>query len=214
MATVSLKGVSIENLRGYYSATLQFDRPRTLLVGPNNSGKTSILRLLNWVTNEIGDDLISQRRQLSVDEEQLLLPARDARHRARRFILHVNVSDARSWPKFRSDGYGNTSLRVNIRLTPLPTVYLALGNPRRGESVESDPNAIELLSRLRTAVKFLHIPSFRDAKSERFESTLQDALRTRIEASALHAAAAGAPKEHRIVAKNLEQAPCSNFEIG
>lgn len=196
--------VSVENLRGYYSTTLRLDRPRTILVGPNNSGKTSVLRLISWVLNDLTDDLVDQKRSLSADEQQLLLPARDARHRARRLTLRVFVEDARSWSKFGCTREGFVDFRLNVRLTPTPLLYLALGDPSRRETPTTDPNALELLRRLREAVTFVHIPSFRDAKSHRFNSSLQEALRSRIEARALHAQAAGAPREYRTVARSLD----------
>src|SRR5690606_19419251 len=116
MSAITLSSITIENLRGYYNARLTLDRPRTMLVGPNNAGKTSILRLLNWVVNEIDEAIAFQRRPMSLAEQQLLLPARDARHKARRLILSVRMSDARSWSKFACTREGIADLRVNIRL--------------------------------------------------------------------------------------------------
>src|SRR5690606_111141 len=114
MPKLSLIRVSVENLRGYYSTALRLDRPRTILVGPNNSGKTSVLRLISWVLNELSDDLIHQKRSLSPKEQRLLLPARDARHRARRLTFRAFVEDARSWSKFGCTREGLVDLRVNV----------------------------------------------------------------------------------------------------
>ena len=205
MSAISLVAVHAENLRGYYRASLALTRPCTLLVGPNNSGKTSILRLLSWVLNDLDAELLAHRRALTPEEEAFLLPARDTRHRARRLALTLHVGDGRSWSRFQCDDAGFATLRLNVRLTPQRVVYLALGTPRRGESVETDDDAVELLSRLRKSIRFVHIPSFRDAKSDKFNTTLHAALRARITERALHAAQAGAPREHREVSKKLHE---------
>lgn len=205
MTSVKLDRIEVENLRGYYSASLNLARARTLIVGPNNSGKTSILRLLDWALNVVDESLLNQQRPIADAEEAFLLPARDARHRARRLNLWIRVSDRRSWNKFGCNKDGCALLRFNVRLTPTVAVYAKVGNARRGEKAETDPKAIELIRRLRSTLVFVHIPSSRDALSVRFNTTLRDSLRARIEAKALHAAASGAPKEHRQVALALSR---------
>ena len=205
MGELSLVGAEIENLRGYNYASLHLDRSRTLLVGPNSSGKTSVLRLISWVLNELDPDLLNRSRPLTREERAFLLPARDGRHRARRLSLKVRVGDRRSWTRFKCDKDGIGTLRVNLRLTPQMSVYLGLGTPRRGEAVTTQPRALELLERLRISTHFVHIPSFRDANSERFNTTLHSALRARIEERALHNAQSGAPREHRLVSRKMEE---------
>ena len=200
---LSIDSVQVENLRGYYSAALTLTRRRILVVGSNNAGKTSILRLLNWVINQLDEELACQRRTLSPEEQALLLPRREARHRARRLTLTVKVDDGRSQRKFDCVG-GRATLRVNVRLTPQPLVYLALGRPARGEKPKTQKKALELLLRLRDSLYFVHIPSFRDARSTRFVGTLKKAVKDRIEERALHSAKGGAPSEHRKVAKALK----------
>lgn len=205
MNPVKLNRVEIENLRGYYSASLSLSREKTVIVGPNNSGKTSVLRILDWVFNRLDQDLLEQRRTFSQSERTLLLPARETQHRARRLTLLVSVPDKRSRTKFLCDADGQTQLRFNLRLTPHETLYVALGPARRGESTQSSKDAIELFQRLKESIAFIHIPSFRDAISPNFLNTLREAFRTKIEERALHASVGGAPKEYRDVARVLQQ---------
>lgn len=73
----SLRALTIEHLRGFDRAILPLARENLLLVGPNNSGKTSLLRLLNWVLAEADQDLVEGNRILTEAERALLLPARD-----------------------------------------------------------------------------------------------------------------------------------------
>lgn len=201
MASFELTEVRLENLRGYYNARLSLTADRILIVGPNNSGKTSVLRLLNWALNELDVDALERNEPPPSDQLEFLLPARDARHRARRLALEVHVTDGRSWSKFGCNDNGKTTLRLNVRMTPQRTVYAALGSATRGEKPLSDPNAVELLRRLRDEIHFIHIPSFRDVRSERFSSTLSEAVHRRVEARAFHSGQGGAPAEYRRVSE-------------
>ena len=51
-----LVGFEVENLRGFRRAALDLSNDLTVLVGPNNSGKTSIFRLLDWLLNGASED--------------------------------------------------------------------------------------------------------------------------------------------------------------
>lgn len=52
---VQLRAIEIQNLRGFVRATVSLERDVTLLVGGNNSGKTSMLLLLDWVLNRASE---------------------------------------------------------------------------------------------------------------------------------------------------------------
>lgn len=197
MSGVLLEGVRIENLRGFYDTSISLRNPRTLIVGPNNSGKTSLLRLLDWVLNELDPDNLKAGVAPSSRDLSTILPARQTRHRARRITLHLRIEDGRSWTRFGCDSDGRVDLRVNARLTPRPVVFLALGSPTRDEAAISKSRAVELLRRLQASVHFVHIPSFRDAASDRFGTTLSGAIRRRIDVRAIHESQGGAPGEYR-----------------
>ena len=199
MSDLSIQEIKIENLRGYFSTSLNFERNRTIIVGPNNSGKTSFLKLLSWVINDLNILQETEKKLLSEEDKQFLLPARDTRHRARRFTLNIKVHDGRSHEKFNCNNEGVAILRINIRLTPEHMLYIKLGSPTRGEQPEHDENAIELLERLQKEYLFIHVPSFRDVKSDRFDRTLAGLFKSKIEERALHSDAAGAPGEYRKV---------------
>ncbi len=192
----------VENLRGYTSCGFSLARAKTILVGQNNSGKTSILKLVNWLLNEAPLDLLNGQDSPSPDLFEFLLPARRTRNRARRLTLLIQVPDGRSHRRFRCNK-GVAELRLNVRQTPSRSVYVALGAPSRGELAQSHDRAIELLDRLRKEHSFIYIPSFRDAKSPRFQSTLHGALRGQLQQRALHSAQGGAPSEYREIRKAL-----------
>ena len=194
----------IENLRGYQRASLGLARSATILVGQNNSGKTSILRIINWLINHAPDSLLDGTDLPTSDDIQFLIPARSTPHRARRLTLEIEVSDGRSYSKYKCKN-GIAQLRFNIRQTPHWNIYLAIGDPVRGEKAESQPLAIELLQLLRKEHVFLYIPSFRDGHSPRFKTTLHDAFRSKISERALHSSPTGAPSEYRKIKKALDQ---------
>jgi len=52
---LELRFIQVANLRGFRDATLPLSDGLTLLVGANNSGKTSVLRILNWILNEVDE---------------------------------------------------------------------------------------------------------------------------------------------------------------
>src|SRR5699024_6558127 len=116
-----------------------------VLIGENNSGKTSLLRILDWLFNEVDDSLLLGERGLSSDEEQLLLPARATRNRARRIYLRIHIPDGRSARKFSADSEGIAEVRIQFRRSD---IYAKLGAPMRGENPDTESNALELLERL------------------------------------------------------------------
>jgi len=202
-----LHSIKVENLRGYRKAELPLGRPRIVLVGKNNTGKTSILKLLDWLLNDLDlDELSSKSPKLLTDEERdLLLPARNVGNRARRLWLRVHVSDGRRHKRFHCDNAGIGSLRVNIRVAPRHRLFLKLSPPKKGEADNSENEAIELLNELRQRLIFIHVPSFRDANSLRFLNTLNDALQARLAERALHVRQGGAPAEYRAIRAAMDE---------
>ncbi len=71
---VELLAIEVSNLRGFSEARLALREGVVLLVGPNNTGKTSILRLLDWVLNRADESVLLGHRQISSEEYDLLGP--------------------------------------------------------------------------------------------------------------------------------------------
>lgn len=203
---VDLKGFTVENLRGFTRARLSLERSVTLLVGPNNAGKTSLLRLLEWSLSGVDEDLLLGRRVRTPAEDELLLPARKSRSRARRLTLTVGVADGRRHKKFQVSN-GVASLRLRI---VGDGVYAAVSPPRRSEPRESETAAIELWSELCASAVSLHVPAARDASSDRFHQTLVSAVRAPLEERGLHEIRGGAPTEYR----QLKSAAEGMMEVG
>lgn len=201
--TVSLHSIKVENLRGYRRAELPLYRPKIVLVGKNNSGKTSILKLLDWLLNTLDLNTIKtdSKRLLSEEEKKLLLPARNVGHGVRRLWLKVKVTDRRRYNHFNCNRDGVANLRVNVKITPQPRLFFKLSSPARGEADTSEKAAVDLLHELRKHVLFIYVPSFRDANSKRFLNTLNDAFMAKLSERALHDRQAGAPSQYRTIKK-------------
>lgn len=200
-----LNAVTADNLRGYTSTTLPLNRSRTVVVGANNAGKTSLLKLLDWALNQLDLASLEPYHRLELEEAGLVLPARETRHKARRLTLDIVVPDGRSHKRFRCLN-GVAALRFNIRLTPEPLLYLGLGSPPRGEQPVSSEAALELLARLRDTVRMLYVPAFRDAASRSFRATLLENLQNRVDARATDKHQGGSFKEYREVKNALASA--------
>lgn len=195
-----LVGFEVENLRGFRKATLALERDTTFLVGPNNSGKTSLLRLLDWALNKADDELLTGNRGLRVDEEQLLLPARNTRGTARRLVLRVWIPDGRTGRRFAAaDHVARLRFQVVRR-----SLFVKVSPPRRNEQRSSERKAVELLNAVRERTALFLVPSARSADSDRFRESLTAAVRARLAERALHRRRGGAPAEYRTVKGALD----------
>jgi hypothetical protein len=134
--SVELVGVGIENLRGFESADLDLGNELVVLVGPNNAGKTSILRMLDWIFNA-PDDAFDPDRRLESGALDLLRPPRNTRNKPRRLTLKILVHDGRRHHRFRCV-QGVAQVRIGLRLSPYPSLRVNLGRPRRGEGSLDD----------------------------------------------------------------------------
>ncbi len=200
---VELVGVEIENLRGFRHARLDLREGLLLLVGPNNSGKTSLLRLLDWLINHASEDVLVGDRAPSVDEVQFLMPARDTHRNARRLTFLLRIPDGRRRRRFscKSDiaklriGVSRDLLRMNV------------GPPRLKERDDLDNQraALALLRALRGSVIFVLVPASRDASSASFLQAYRDAVGSRLKERAMHAKQAGAPIGYRQVKRMTEE---------
>jgi hypothetical protein len=196
---INLVGVRIENLRGFQNAFFDLTPNPLVLVGPNNSGKTGFLRLLDFVFNHADESLVTGQRPLSFDEQALLLPASAGGGRARRITLHVEIPDRRRHSRFRArDGVADFRFR-----TVRNHCYVNLGRPSRSDRDEHDRVALSLLEELREEINFRLIPAIRGTTLEGFSEVLQQALTRHMESRAVHRRQGGSPTEYRIVRRAL-----------
>lgn len=171
---MKLDSVRLENVGGF--RTTEFPtKTHRLLVGENNSGKTSILRVLNWIFNELDSDLLYGRRPLSAAEASLLVPARETRNSARRIFLRIPITDRRSWSRLNVTN-GFAEVRVQFRSD---RVFAKVFSPTRGEGVASDSAAVEMVQKLQKSYCVEYVNASRDGSSSFFEDGMLSALKSR-----------------------------------
>jgi len=170
---IQIVSIQFENIRGFYNSTLPLDRKTTVLIGPNNSGKTSALRLLDWIVNNPEVETLDGLKELSQSAQKLLLPARTARHKARRITIAIKIPDGRSRRRFGPDENELVHLRIGVSISGAVRGFLKLGLPTRGENRVTDPLAVELLKTVQRAFEVIYIPSARDATSSDSTEQLQ-----------------------------------------
>ncbi len=197
-----LTHVAIASLRGFEETSLRLGDGLTLLVGPNNAGKTSILRILDWFLNEADPKTLSGRVDLSPTETELLLPARSVGKRARRLTVGVAIADGRTRRPYPGEGEV-VDLRMTIKASG--EVRLNVGPPRQGEAKDERNRqlGLGLFEELRTATAFTLIPASRDATSETFRGALRAAAIARLESRALHTRRGKAPAQSTAIKKAL-----------
>ena len=162
--------LGIQNLRGFQETIARLEQDVLFFVGPNNAGKTSLLRLMDVIFNwKLGDEFT----RLSDDLLDELMPARETRNAARRLTLSIRVADGRRRRSLPCDSDGVVELRLSLTINDR-RLRANLGVPRRNE--HHDEKAEKLLNELRAEYAFAHIPAGRSVDSDRFNDTLLQAM--------------------------------------
>ena len=190
---MKIKSIEIENLRGYSYMSMNLDKSFSLVVGPNNAGKTSVFKILEWVFNVFPIETMNRSYVLNENDMVLLVPASNIRHRARRIYLHIEDANRKE-----------VLLRFNFRQTPNWHCYCTLGRPTKSEKVQSDKKAFDILKQLRDVYVYLYIPSFRDSRSERFRNTFSNALMEKIEEKTIQNGRTGETKKTNKALESLK----------
>ena len=178
---IELRSIRLENVRNFSDATLHLDRPRLVLVGRNNAGKTGVLRVLDWLLNDLDTDELYELKHAQWDCQDVVTPARETGNRARRITLNIRIHDGRFRRGYDTDDDNLVSVRLKVGPVSDFKLSAKLGAPVRSEGWESDHKAVQLLERLQETYMTRYIPSFRDVRSTRFSQSLRDAFSEALE---------------------------------
>ena len=199
-----LVSVRFQNVRGFYDATLPLDNKKTLIVGRNHAGKTSAFLLLSWLFNDADPGRLIQQRRLNKNERELILPARTARHRARRITLNVRTTERQVARRYKADK-NLITLRIGFRITGGVRAFIQLGEATKSSGHESDGRAAILLTEIQDTYSAVHIPAARDATSQQFHSRFRTLFENKLAERALHPRTqSGATTEYRQVSRTIE----------
>jgi len=198
---IRLISIQYQNVRGFYDAELPLDQEKTLIVGRNHAGKTSAFLLLAWAINDADAERLYQGDYLHQEEQDLLLPARNARHRARRITLTIFIPDGRTARRFQCDE-NLATLRIGFRISGPPYGFIQLGQAKKDSGDTSDTKARDLLRLIQETFSVVHIPSARDASSMQFRTRFRNLYKNKLAEKALHPGKqSGATSEYRKVVK-------------
>ena len=196
---ISIDSIAAANLRGYESTQLTLSN-LTVLVGENNEGKSSLLKMLERfmlipVAFWAGD------RTLSEEEFEFWYPANDARHQARRFTVNVKFSDGRVARRFNATK--DTTLQLRLAVGSNGICRLNLGISRKNES--HDLKAADLFAQLQEQVELILLPPVRDAKTSTFAEKITRGVKLNLQKRLSHSQQAGAPKEYRLAKEAISK---------
>lgn len=160
--------------------SLRFDLERTsVLVGQNDHGKSSILKSIDIVINQLDEDALS-RGALHPDLAERLLPLFPVNAKARRITIKYSSQNVEK------------SLHITVRAD---LTFTILENIER--NAKTTPEAIAILKKIRENNRFVLIPAMRDVTSPAFQDLFSRMLRVHGLAKIIPEKAGGTPKEYR-----------------
>ncbi len=202
---VQILSIYLSHIRGFSDASLDLQKNSLVLVGENNAGKSAALIILDWIFNRA--EVLSTKPELKQrsNDWEILSPARQVGKKARRIALGIRFKDGRTGRKYGSDNKKEVILRFDMKKSR-ELIVAKLGDPKRSETLESDPRAIDLLKLLQKTFHFEHITAYREVGSNIFSESLKQVIDTKLTELAIHDTQAGAPLPYRkfsIAADNL-----------
>jgi putative ATP-dependent endonuclease of the OLD family len=175
---MKIKSFEFAHIKSFKS--LRFDLEKTsVLVGQNDHGKSSILKAIDIVMNQLDEDTL-KLGALHPDLAERLLPVFPVNAKARRITLNYE------------SGGTDKQLHVTVRADLTFTVLEAIQ-----KNAKTTPASLAVLKNLRQHNQFVLIPALRDASSPRFQELFSRMLREHGLSKIIPQKAGGTPKEYR-----------------
>lgn len=175
---MKIQSIEFAYIKSFRSLKFELDKT-SVLIGQNDHGKSSILKVLDIVLNKLDDQTIKQGA-LHPDLAERLLPIFPVNAKARRITL--NYSDV----GIQKQLY--LTVRVDLTFTVLEKIE---------KNAKTTPSALKVLKQLRKHNKFLLIPALRDASSPQFQELFSRMLREHGLEKMIPQKAGGTPREYR-----------------
>lgn len=181
-AFLTLREVSLQSVGGFRRSQLDVDGDR-LLVGQNNAGKTTLLRILRWLLIDADEQLFTAQRSLTRDEAALLVPSQRLGGKARELVARIVIHDGRVARKF---GVGKGEEIDLLVLFRSGGPIARLRRLKRGEAAQTDVLALELLRRLQSEYHVTYVPPTRGSSiGDQLASLIATRLADRYEVAAM-----------------------------
>ena len=175
---MKIKSFEFSYIKAY--KTLNFDLSKTsVLIGQNDHGKSSILKVIDIVLNQLDDSAITSGI-LHPDLAERLLPLFPVNAKARRITIHYDSG--------KTQKSLHITVRTDLTFTLLETIE---------RSAKTTQAAIQVLKSLREHNRFVLIPALRDAASPEFQNLFSGMLREYGLSKIIPQKAGGTPKEYR-----------------
>jgi len=175
---VRIKSFEFAHIKAFKA--LRFDLDRTaVLIGQNDHGKSSILKVLDIVLNQLDEESLAQG-SLHPDLAERLLPIFPVSAKARRVTVSYEFA--------RKQRQLHITVRSDLTFTVLEKI---------ARNAKTTPAAIEALRKLRESNRFVLIPALRDASSAQFQDVFGRMLREHGLSTIIPQKAGGTPREYR-----------------
>jgi hypothetical protein len=198
---LELIGIGLEGVQGFSRAFLALDDLPLLLAGPNNAGKSGILKTLHWALTGIDEDLVDGRRTLTSEEKAFLHPATRKTGMAQRISLWIRLHHASTRAAFDNRD-GVAVLRIHVAQSGF---YMAIESVSRGEKRLSTDKARRLYRRLLEQYEIYYLPVGRDSSSGEFDRLLASLVRERLEVALIHNQQGGARSPARTAGRAVTE---------
>ena len=161
--------------------SLRFDLEKTsVLIGQNDHGKSSILKAIDIVLNQLDEEALSSGA-LHPDLAERLLPLFPVPAKARRITMRYDDAAGQ-------EEQLHIAVRADLTFTVLEKIQ---------KNAKTTPESIDVLKKLREHNKFVLIPALRDASSSQFQELFTRMLKEHGLSKIIPQKAGGTPKEYR-----------------
>ncbi len=177
---MKIKSFEFSHIKAFRS--LVFDLEKTsVLIGQNDHGKSSILKVIDIVLNQLDEETLALGA-LHPDLAEKLLP-----------IFPVNAKARRITVRYEDVGV-EKALHITVRADLTFTVLDSIA-----KNAKTTGKSLATLRRLREDNRFVLIPALRDASSPNFQELLSRMLREHGLSKMIPQKAGGTPKEYRVL---------------
>ncbi len=202
MVFLEVVKVRFQNIRCFHGdIEIVLNNP-TIFVGRNDSGKSSIFKILDIFFNKL--KIENEKINLDKDSIDFLWPKfSEKKHSSKRIWVEISASDRRLLRGMADSSSGTAWLILTITRG---SVKLELNETHRGNV--SSKKAVKLYEKLKEYVSFTYVPSLRDVSGKVFNESLSELLGREVFERIFLNQVGGTTKEYRDVkrfARNYKQ---------